>query len=77
MKNWRNIFYWVLVIFTVYIIIEIIRKIFGGSLGFEELVIALLIANLGHTFFLHSKIAIMNSKLSEHIGWYKGKKELI
>jgi len=77
MRIFNKISYWMLFIFVVYVIIELIRKIFGGSLGFEELVIALLVANLGHTFFLQSKIAKMGSKLSEHIGWHKGKKELI
>jgi len=48
------------------LVIELIRNIFGGSLGFEEMVIALLIANIGYSFYI-------NSKLSEHIGFHKGK----
>ena len=79
-----KIFYWIFVIFLIYIIIELIRKILGGSLGFEELVSVLLVANLGYTFYIHSKIlqinlstnakiSEINSKLSEHIGWHKGK----
>jgi hypothetical protein len=70
MKDWKKILYWALVIFVVYLTIEILRKIFGGSLGFEEIAIALLVANITHTFYI-------SSKLSEHIGWHKGKKELI
>ncbi len=64
--DWKKVFYWLLILFIVYLIIELIRKILGGSLGFEELVIGLLIANLGYSFYT-------NSKLSEHIGWHKGK----
>ena len=62
----EQLFYWALVIFVIYILFELMRKIIGGSLGFEEIVIGLLIANLGYSFYL-------NSKLSEHIGWHKGK----
>ena len=50
----------------VYLIFELLRKLFGGSLGFEELVIGLLIANLGYSFYI-------NAQLSEHLGWHKGK----
>ena len=66
MKKWEQILYWLLVIFMIYLIIELLRKIFGGSLGFEELVVGLLIANLGYSFHI-------NAKLSEHIGWHKGR----
>lgn len=55
-----------LILFVIYLIIELFRSISGGSLGFEELVIGLLIANLGYSFYI-------NSRLSEHIGWHKGK----
>ena len=74
MVNWRKILQWLFVIFVIYIIIEVIRNILGGSLGFEEVVITLLVANLGYTFHLHSKILDINSKLSEHLGWHRGKK---
>jgi TM2 domain-containing membrane protein YozV len=67
MTSWKKILNWLLIIFVIYLIIELIRKILGGSLGFEELVIGLLIANLGYTFYI-------NSKLSGHIGWHKGKR---
>ena len=64
MKNTNKIFYWLLALFTLYLIFEIIRKLLGGSLGFEELVIGLLITNLGFSFHMHSK-------LSEHLGWHQ------
>lgn len=68
MKNLKKILYWLLIIFIIYLIIELIRKIFGGSLGFEEIVLGLLIANLGYSFYI-------NSKISEHIGWHKGRED--
>ena len=49
------------------------RKILGGSLGFEEMVVGLLVANLGYVIALHGRISGVNAKLSEHIGWHKGK----
>ncbi|MBI2664776.1 hypothetical protein HYX10_05560 [Candidatus Woesearchaeota archaeon] len=52
--------------FVIYLSFELVRRISGGSLGFEELAIALLIANLGYSFHI-------SSKLSGHIGWHKGK----
>lgn len=60
------IIYVIFFIFLVYLAFELIRMIFGGSLGFEGLVIGLLIANLGYTFYLTGKI-------NGHIGWHKGK----
>jgi len=66
MKKWQKILYWILILFMTYLIIELIRKILGGSLSIEELIIGLMIANLGYSFYI-------NTKLSEHIGWHKGK----
>lgn len=65
----KKIIYWGLIIFVGYLVFEILRKILGGSLGFEEIIIGLLVANLGYSFYI-------NSKLSEHIGWHKGKQEI-
>ncbi len=73
MKTWQKVLYWLLGLFGIYLIFELIRKILGGSLGFEELVIGLLIANLGYVIALHSKISSVTSRLSEHIGWHKGR----
>ena len=65
----KNFFYWMLGIFVLFLIIAVLQKIFGGSLGFEEIAVGLLIANLGYSFYI-------NSKLSEHLGWHKGKDNL-
>jgi len=45
----------------------------GRSLGFEELVIGLLIANLGFSFSIKDSVNRIESKLSGHLGWHKGK----
>ena len=74
MTGWK-VLYWILGFFVLYLIFEILRKIFGGSLGFEELVIGLLIANLGYVIALHSKVADTRAKLFGHLGWHKGKEE--
>ena len=49
------------VMILLFIVYELVRKIVCGSWNFEELVLGLLIANLGYSFYI-------NSKLSEHIG---------
>ena len=68
-----NLIYWIFLLFLVYLIFELLRKLFGGSLGFEELVIGLLIANLGYSFYLRGYLSKIDSKVSGHIGWHKGK----
>ncbi len=64
--KWKKLVFWLLVIFVIYLAFEVSRKIIGGSLGFEEIIIGLLIANLGYSFYI-------SSRLSEHVGWHKGK----
>lgn len=71
--NYRTILYWALVVFSLYLTIEVIRKMLGGSLGFEELMVGLQIANLGYTFQLHLKLSEHSARLSEHLGWHQGK----
>jgi len=33
----KNFFYWMLGIFVLFLIIAVLQKIFGGGLGFEEI----------------------------------------
>lgn len=63
--DFKKIIFWLFGIFAIYMIIELIRKILGGSLGFEEIIVGLLLVNIGYSFKI-------NSKLSEHLGWHKG-----
>jgi hypothetical protein len=76
--------YFLFICFLIYLIYEIIRKLLGGSLGFEELIIAFLVANLGYSFHLNNEmhrlsgnlkndISKVDAKIGEHIGWHKGK----
>ena len=65
--------YWLFVVFLAYLAFELARKILGGSLGFEELVIGLLITNLGFSFYLKEAISKVDSKISGHIGWHTGR----
>ena len=67
--NPRSFFYWLLVAFGAYLIFELVRKISGGSLSAEDLMIGLQIATLG---FLYD----LSSRFNEHMGWHKGKGEL-
>jgi len=69
----EKIIYWVFLLFLIYLIYELIRNILGGSLGFEALVIGLLIANLGYSFHLKGSLSKLDTKISGHLGWHKGK----
>ena len=75
MKKIGKLLYWIFAIFLIYLIVELLRKIFGGGLGFEELVIALLVGDLVFSFQISLQISEISSKLSEHLGWCKGKFE--
>lgn len=66
-NNLVNILLILFVIFVIYLAFEIIRKLFGGSLSFEEIAIGLLVINIGYSF-------IINAKLENHLGWHKGLK---
>jgi ABC-type methionine transport system permease subunit len=68
----RKTLYVVFFIFLLYLIFELARKILGGSLGFEELVIGLLVANLGYSFYIKEALGKIDSKISGHIGWHRG-----
>ncbi len=70
----KKVIYWLFIAFLIYIIFELIRKILGGSLGFEELVIALLVGNIGVSYKLYTRISDVNARVSEHLGWHKGVK---
>ncbi len=69
----QKVLYGLLILFLIYIALELLRKILGGSLGFEELVIGLLIANLGYSFYLKEAINKVDTKVSGHLGWHRSK----
>ncbi len=70
--NFRKIFYWLLTLFGIYVIFEIVRTILGGSLSFEQLVIAILVLIMGLIYKISTQLSDLNSKISGHIGWHKG-----
>lgn len=73
-KMW-TMMYWFLVIFGIYIIYELTRKLLGGSLTYESLIIAGVVANIGFSVQLTKSIGKLDAKLSEHIGWHKGRED--
>jgi len=54
-----------LLIFAAYIVYQIIRKILGGSWESEQIIISLLILNIGWT-------ALIQRQISTHAGEHKG-----
>lgn len=54
----------ILALFILFLIIQVIVKMLGGSWGFESLVIGLLIANLGYSWYVNS---IMQRHLGKHL----------
>ncbi|MDP2908635.1 MAG: hypothetical protein Q8N77_02400 [Nanoarchaeota archaeon] len=54
-----------LVLFAVYIIYQVLRKILGGGWSIEQIILSLLILNIGWT-------ALLQRQLSSHIGEHKG-----
>ena len=72
-KVLEKLVYAIFVLFLLYLVYELVRKITGGSLGFEELVIALLIANLGYSFYLKESINKIDKKVESHFGWHRGR----
>ena len=71
MKSWereRMLFRLLVFLFLLQLIFNIIRNIFGGLYTIQEFMIFMLVANVGYTFYVHAK-------LSEHLGWHKGKEK--
>ena len=71
-----RILYWSFVLFIIYIIFELIRKIFGGSLTVDSLIISLMTIILGVLFRMNNTINKnlnkVDTKITRHIAWHKG-----
>jgi len=67
-----KVLYWGLFLFMIYLIFELIRKIFGGSLEIYQINTALIMMNIGLTFHMIQSINKVDAKVSGHIGWHKG-----
>jgi len=59
--------YWLFLLFMVYLIYEIIRHLLGGSLGFEELMVGLLITNIGYSFYLRGSLSKVEKNVADSI----------
>ncbi len=66
-------------VLAVILVIQILKFIFGGSWGIEEIILALVIFNLtisfgigGYLINLNNKISDINTKVEGHFGWHKG-----
>lgn len=68
--NTNTFFKILLILFAVYIIYEIIKKLLGGSWSIEQLIVALMILNIGWTALIQRQIY---SHLGEHKGYRIGK----
>ena len=62
------------------IIMQMIKKLAGGSWEIEDIILALVILNLtitfgigGYLIHLNNKIAGVDRKIHGHIEWHKGK----
>ncbi len=62
-------------IIAIILIIQIIRLLLGGSWTIENVILALVIANLTLTVTLMGMVYQVNNRLSGHIGWHKGFQE--
>ncbi len=71
----RMLLYILFALFMVYLIIEMARKLLGGSLTIEELILALVVANIGFSFYLKDSVTRVESKLEGHMGGHRGKEQ--
>lgn len=62
---------WILILFGLFIIYQLMGKIFGGSWQTEGLIISLLIFNIGVVWRLSMNIVKLNMKFEGHMRWHK------
>lgn len=61
-RKWMVIFQAFIILFGIYIVIQILKKVFGGSWSAETLLIALGVANLTFTVTVVSGLASLKSE---------------
>ncbi len=61
----------VMVIFGLYLLFQVLRKVFGGSWSTEDLILGLLIFNLGCTFTIGLMVTQIKSDQSHLKGQFK------
>lgn len=62
-----KIAYWTFFVFILWVIYELIRKIVGGSLAYEALIITLLGINLSFSFYLNRELSQTRELLRKEI----------
>ena len=62
-KIFQNIFVITLIIFGLFVIYQIIRRIFGGSWATEGIIIALLVFNMGAIYTMGYNLAEIKSEI--------------
>jgi len=60
-------------ILSIIIVIQILKLIFGGSWRVEDVILALLVANITLTFGVLTKVMIVDKRLHGHLEWHRGK----
>lgn len=73
MGNGFDFLDWTMLALFITLIFWLIRKIFEGNWGFQELIIALLAANLGYSIKISLQVSKLDSEISCHLGWHKGR----
>lgn len=64
---------WAMLAVFITLIFWLIRRIFEGNWGFQELIIAFLAANLGYSIKMSLQVSKLDSEISGHLGWHKGR----
>ncbi|MBW2967252.1 hypothetical protein KY362_02080 [Candidatus Woesearchaeota archaeon] len=72
-KIFERILFYLWVAFAIYLIIELIKKILGGSLTTDNLVIGFLMGIVTMLFKVIMMIYEVDRKLTAHISWHKGR----
>ncbi len=69
----EKVIYWGFVLFVGYLIYEIIKKIFGGSMGYEQVMVALLVTNITFSFYLARSLSKTEARLVARINEVENK----
>ena len=79
-ERWFTIAQFVAYFIALLLIIQLLRKIFGGSWAIEDIILALVILNLTLTFSISSYLIHINTKIAKvehkvygHLEWHRGK----
>lgn len=67
-------------IMAIILIIQILRKLFGGSWNVEDIILAFIVLNItltfgvvGYLIQLNNRISKIDAKLHGHLEWHRGR----